>query len=107
MPIRTLSMIVLTVYFDWIKEKAVWNGENVQLKDSFIYVTFIAQSSFPSASRNELTQTTAILYASLIVCILSSLTVMHQLKPHWFDKIPKWEIGTTTLAFAESANQRV
>ena len=55
---------------------------------------------------NELLKTTAILYASLIVCILSSLTVMHQLKPHWFDKIPKWEIGTTTLAFVESANQR-
>ena len=55
---------------------------------------------------NELLKTTAILYASLIVCILSSLTVMHQLKPHWFDKIPKWEIGTTTLAFTESANQR-
>jgi len=35
MPIRTLSMIALTVYFDWIKEKAVWNGENVQLKASF------------------------------------------------------------------------
>ena len=35
MPIRTISMIALTVYFDWIKEKAVWNGENVQLKDSF------------------------------------------------------------------------
>ena len=57
-------------------------------------------------STNELKQTTAILYASLIVCILSSLTVMHQVKPHWFDKIPKWEIGTTTLAFTESANQR-
>ena len=39
MPIRTLSMIALTVYFDWIKEKAVWNGENVQLKASFQHIS--------------------------------------------------------------------
>ena len=39
MPLRTLAMIGLTVYFDWIKEKAVWNGENVQLKASFQHIS--------------------------------------------------------------------
>ena len=46
MPIRTMSMIALTVYFDWIKEKAVWNGENVQLKASFQDLNFSARIRF-------------------------------------------------------------
>ena len=57
MPIRTLSMIALTVYFDWIKEKAVWNGENVQLKASFQNIISSIYRAYQNARENASVKT--------------------------------------------------
>ena len=50
-------MIALTVYFDWIKEKAVWNGENVQLKASFQSIISSIYRAYQNARENASVKT--------------------------------------------------
>ena len=58
-----------------MKENEQWDGADVEKK------------------------TYAILMGLTCVSTISVITTAQLLKPEWFEKIPKWDIGPTTLGY--------
>ena len=56
-----------------MKENEKWDGANVDKK------------------------TYAILMGLTLTSTLSSIAMFQMIKPDWFQKIPKWEVGSTSL----------
>ena len=77
MPLRALTCIGLSYWFNYMKENEQWDGADVDKK------------------------TWAILVGLLTLSGLTSITTLQMYKPQWFEKIPKWDIGPTTLGMVD------